>query len=212
MQHFLPFWYKICKDRVVLNMLKGIKVPFIDNTPPIQTTLQRELKMSIEEQTFVDQELSDILTQGFIWKLDSMILNVWVSNIFLVPKKNWGFRMILNLKELNKHVVYTKFKMDGIEKVVQMLCPMDFCSSLDISRAYCHLYIFLDHQKYFQFTWKGQFYCYCTLPQGFSDSPQIFVKCTAPIVAALHKLLVNILIYIDDTFLPAPSFKQMEKN
>ena len=146
-RHFLPFWYTICKDRVVLDMLKAVKVPFINNTPPTQSTLLCELKMSVEEQNFMQAELQQLLVHRFIRKLDKMIPNGWVSNIFLVPKKDGGFRMILSLKELNKHVVYTKFKMDGIEKVIEMLRPMDYCSSLDISRAYGHLYIFLEHQK-----------------------------------------------------------------
>ena len=74
-RNFLPFWYTICKDRVVLDMLKAVKVPFINNTPPIQRTLPNELKMSVEEQKFVQDELAELLAHGFIRKLDQMIPN-----------------------------------------------------------------------------------------------------------------------------------------
>ena len=94
--HFLPFWFRICKDRNVINMLKGVRVPFIDNKPPIQHHIPPELCMSTKEMQFVDNELQELLCEGFIKKLNKKIPNGWVSNI-LVPKKNSGYRMILNL-------------------------------------------------------------------------------------------------------------------
>ena len=117
--------------------------------------------------------------------------------------------MILNLKGLNKFVKYTKFKMDGIEKVLEMFRPSYFCSSLDFVSAYGHVYVDPAYHSYFQFTWWGQFYCYTTLPQGYSDSPQLFVHCTQPIMSYFHKHMIDILIYIDDTFLCAPNYNEM---
>lgn len=35
----------------------------------------------------------------------------WISNIFLHPKPNGKFRMILDLTELNKNINYEHFKM-----------------------------------------------------------------------------------------------------
>ena len=113
--------------------------------------------------------------------------------------------MILNLKELSKYVVYTKFKMDHIDKVVQLLHPSDYLMLVDLVQAYGHLWCSESHQKCFQFSWRGKFYCYCTLPQGFSDSPRMFVHVTQPSMANLRRQLVNILIYINDTFLWAQS-------
>ena len=154
---------------------------------------------------FVDK---DLLDNGFIKKLDEPLPNRWISNIFLVPKKQGGFRMILNLKPLNKFIKYRKFKMDGIEKVVQMLRPHDKILSLDLTNAYGHLYISPEWHCLFMFTWRKQYYCYITLPQGFSDSPHLFVRCTAPIMAQLRKALVDILIYINDTFIMASTEQQ----
>ena len=92
--------------------------------------------MSEEEMAFVDNHLSELLADGFIEKLDHMLPNGWVSNIFLVPKCQGGFCMILNLKELNKFVKYTKFKMDHVDKVISLLRPLDFMGSLDLTAAY----------------------------------------------------------------------------
>ena len=183
-RHHYSFWKSICNDHYVLSLVRGVKIPFIGNKPPVQHVLPRELCMSVEEMNFVDH-LQQLIDQGFVTPLDRHIPHGWVSNIFLVPKKQGGFRMILNLKELNKHVKYTKFKMDHIDKVIKLLWPLDQMGSLDLIQAYGYLYIFPQHHCYFQFTWRGKFYCYTTLPQGFSDAPCMFVHVTQPLMAQL---------------------------
>ena len=50
------------------------------------------------------------------------------------------------------------------------------------------------------------------MPQGFSDSPHMFVKCTKPIMAVLRQALVDIVIYIDDTFLRTPTSHLLKHN
>ena len=210
-RHHLPFWRSICKDKYVLGLLKGIHVPFIHG-PPSQKFLPHELKMTDDEKLFVAKELQHLLETGCIRRLPDKIPHGWMSNIFLVPKKNGGFRIILNLKQLNEHVVYTKFKMDHIDRVVQLLQRGDHLGSLNLVSAYSHLGIQERYQKYFQFTWRGVFYCYTTLPQGFEDAPRMFVHCTNPIMAYLRKLLVDIVIYIDDTFLRAPTAEELQRN
>ena len=207
-RHFIPFWKSFCRDREVLSILNGVKVEFENNECPIQKFLPHEFKMSEEERKFVDKEIDHLLKNGFIKKLTEPLPNGWVSNIFLVPKKQGGFCMILNLKPLNKHIKHKKFKIDGIERVIQMLHKDDMLLSLDLTSAYGHLYISPEFHSLFMFTWRKQYYCYITLPQGFSDSPRLFVRWTAPIMTQLRKALVDILIYIDDTFIRASTRSQ----
>ena len=124
-RHFLPFWKSITSDKYILSLVAGIHVPFIDS-PPKQQFIPKQLSMSEEEMMFVDAEIAHLLRTGCIRKLDRLVPDGWVSNIFLVPKKQGGFRMILNIKHLNKFVTYTKFKMDHIDKVLQLIQPGDF--------------------------------------------------------------------------------------
>ena len=62
------------------------------------------------------------------------------------------------------------------------------------------------------FTWYGQYYCYMCAPNGLSNCPYIFTKISKPLLGHLHKQLVNILIYIDDTLLVAESIKKLHRN
>ena len=118
--HF-QFWQSITSDKYILSLVRGVHVPFINNRPPKQRFLPSELIMSSDEMAFVDSHLQQLIDQGFVKELPGHIVDGWVSNVFLVPKKNGGFRMILNLKQLNKYVQYTKFKMDHVDHVIKML-------------------------------------------------------------------------------------------
>ena len=46
--------------------------------------------------------------------------NEFISPVFIVPKKDGEFRMILNLKELNQYIEYHHFKMDTFESVLKL--------------------------------------------------------------------------------------------
>ena len=61
----------------------------------------------------------------------------FVSTIFLVQKKDGGTRPIINLRELNQHLVYEHFKMEGIHLLQDLLKPDIGKHPLGCSR---HLY------------------------------------------------------------------------
>ena len=137
----------------------------------------------------------------------------WVSNIFLVPKKEPGkYWLILNLKSLNEHVEYTKFKVDHIEQVLNMIFPGAWLSSVDLTQAFNHIKISSKDYRYLMFTWHGQFYCYTCAPNGLSNCPYMFSKICKPLLGHLRRNLVDILIYIDDTILVADSVDKMRAN
>ena len=67
--------------------------------------------------------------------------------MFLRLKKNGvDYGMILNLKELNKFVVYRHFKMDSLKSVTESVTE-----SVDIKDAYYTLPVANEHQKYLKF-------------------------------------------------------------
>ena len=90
-QHY-SFWKTICADKYVLSLVRGVKILFIDDKPPVQTVLPCELCMSAEEMEFVDDHLQQLVSQGFVQPLERHIPHGWVSNIFLVPKKTRRFQ------------------------------------------------------------------------------------------------------------------------
>ena len=120
LQHFFPFWHSICKDHRVLSIILGAKFEFNEEFC-YQEKLPRVLKMSQAEHQFMDDKIKELLQDGSIWEVPHPGPSGWVSNVFLVPKKDGGYRMILNLKPLNKMIKYHKFKIDHIQQVLDLV-------------------------------------------------------------------------------------------
>ena len=135
------FWLRICKDKQILKDISGAKILFIEGVKLVQkkSMLLRQNKMNEVETKFVDNEIEKLLKTECITEISEPLPNGWTSNIFLVKKKDGGYRLILNLKPLNKLIKYQKFKMDNIKNLVKMLRPLDWLSSMDIKSVYPHI-------------------------------------------------------------------------
>ena len=210
LRHFLPFWRTICSDHKVLDYIKGVQFEFTQQVT--QKKFPKPIHMSTEQIEFMDNKIVELVANGSIKKIDKPPKQGWISNVFLVPKKDQGFRMILNLKPLNKFIKYEKFKMDHISNVITLLRPNMVLTSLDISSAFSHLYVLPCHQPYLIFKWKDHYYQFICLPQGATCSPRIFVRVTSPIMKFKRRRLVTIVIYIDDTLLIVNTIAEMKHN
>ena len=148
--HFIPFWRKITRDKFVLQCVKGIEIDF-NGLNVHQNTRPQQINMSSHECKFIENKLMKLCCDKVIQKVDNPPSDAWFSNIFLRLKKNNSYRMILNLKPLNKLIKYEKFKMDGINEVLKMIRPFYQMISIDLTQAYFHARISSKFQKYLFF-------------------------------------------------------------
>ena len=75
----------------------------------------------------------------------------FVSNIFLVPKRDGKSRPVINLKDLNVFIQYDHFKMEGIHLLRDLLQPQDWLGKIDLKDAYYVIPVWKDHRKYLRF-------------------------------------------------------------
>ena len=59
----------------------------------------------------------------------------FISSIFTISKKSGGFRPVVNLKVLNKFVVYNHFKMESLPTLKSIVRANDWLAKLDLSDA-----------------------------------------------------------------------------
>ena len=199
-QKCFQFWKSFCRDRKVLRHVAGIRIPFTQEVT--QKTPVREIHMKAGERKFVCQKLRDLKKSGCIEEIHHPCEG-WVSNIFLRPKKDGSYRLILNLKPLNKYIEYKKFKMPSIRTVIHMIKQGDKMISVDLCHAYSHAAMSRDHFRFLQFKFDGRCYRYKVLPNGIAVGPRFFVQMTKSISGYLHCHGVQIIIYIDDSLIIA---------
>ena len=110
LKYFLKNWECLTQDPQVLEMVKGFQIPFLSH--PSQKSYA-PMKFSAEEKDLISKEIVQMIQKGAIEEVlpgEGQIL----SPIFIVPKKDSGFRPVINLKHLISHVAYLKFKMEGL--------------------------------------------------------------------------------------------------
>ena len=202
-------WTQITSDRWILDTVRGYKIDFEE--VPKQTRIPKLIQFSEHETELIQSEIDNFLAKGIIRECEHEA-GEFVSNIFIRPKKNGKIRVVLNLKSLNRMVVYQKFKMDTVHSVCTLIKRDCYLASLDLQDAYYSVPVHPESQKYLKFYWRNKLYCYQCLPNGLSSAPRVFVKLLKPVFAVLRKQGHISSVYIDDVFLVGNNMPLCQRN
>lgn len=134
---------------------------------------------------------------------------VFLSNIFLVEKKDKGWRPVINLRDLNKFLTYNHFKMEGIHLLKDMLLEKDWLVKLDLKDAYFTIPMAEESQPFLQFTWKNLLYQFQALPFGLSSAPWCFTEVMKAITTVLRERGIRLIIYLDDILIMSQDHSQI---
>ena len=136
----------------------------------------------------------------------------FLSPIFLVPKKDGEYRMILNLKTLNESITYHHFKMDTFEIALKLIKPNCYMASVDLRHAYYSINVAESQQVKLRFVFSDKIYQYTCLPNGISCAPRLFTKLLKPVFSTLRQLGHSNSGFIDDSLLVAETFPECQEN
>ena len=159
--------------------------------------------------------MSELLKKGVIRKAHHSNKE-YISPIFVRPKKDNRWRIILNLKELNKDVEYFHFKMETLKKCLGFSLTSFFCS-LDLKDAYFSVHVNESSQEYLKFLGGGggggSALHVHSFSQWVSMLPKIIHKIaeTSDVPSSYARLCVNKSLF-DDTLLMGYSQKECVQN
>lgn len=211
----LKEWRKITKDPFILDCIQGCKINFL--AEPIQIKKPHQINFNHKELQCLKTMLKEFIETGVIAPC-SIEENDFINTVFLREKKdstpdNPKYRMILNMKPLNKqYVKLTHHKINSLQTCCELLEPNGFMASIDLKNAFHTVPMHQEFTKFLKFVIEGQAYKYLVLPMGFRDSPRLFCKILKPVLANLRKKGFVSAVYIDDFFLTAPSYMHCHNN
>ena len=130
-------------------------------------------------------EIDKLLSKGLL-QVSSSEEGEFTSSVFVRPKPDGTFRVILNLQCFNEFVQYYHFKMDTLESAIRLMKPGCFMASIDLKDAYHSGPVAEEDQKYLKFIFNGTLYKYTCLPNGLSSAPRVFTKLLKPVYASLR--------------------------
>ena len=123
----------------------------------------------------------------------STIKGEFVSNLFLVKKKDGGQRPVINLKQLNACISYCHFKVEGLQNLKYMLQKGGYMCKLDLKDAYFSVPLEKDSKICFD----------------LGPAPRIFTKLVKVPMTILRKIHIKIIIYLDDMLLIGHSLEDI---
>ena len=193
--HFVEKWEEITDNKWVLSIVRnGFRIPFI-KIPPLSSV---PIRMSQSSSPFLREDIENLLNKRAVERVQNPETPGFYSRIFLVPKKNGKFRLILDLSLLNRYIEKQAFKMETVKSVRQAMRLNDWAVSIDLTDAYLHVPIHRQSRKYLRFVHEDQVYHFSALPFGMSLSPLIFSKLMDVIAAFLRQRAISVFPYLDD--------------
>ena len=111
----------------ILDAIKHQHIEF-EAEYPTQTVQPNKINFSAAE-------IAKLITKEVL-QVTNRVRDGFISNIFIRPKKDGAFRMILNLKPLNKFVDYHHFKMDTFRTAFKLIRAGCLMATLDLKDAY----------------------------------------------------------------------------
>lgn len=101
-------------------------------------------------------------------------------------------------EKLNQFIVPHHFKMEGIRALKGLIRENDWAVKLDLKDAYLFIQVYPPHQKFLGFQWQERIVEFKSLPFGLQSAPYAFTKLLKPVIAALRRLVIRCILYLDD--------------
>ena len=95
--------------------------------------------------------------------------------------------------------------METLKLILPNLRRHDWAVSIDLKDAYLHVPVHPQSRRLLGFKYQGLTYVYKVLPFGLKDSPWVFTRVVATLIAHLRLQGIRIFFYLDDWLLVAVS-------
>ena len=191
-------WKAITQEKWILQLVQeGLSLQFA-KIPTESGT--RETKFVDTQKTIcILEEVENLLEKNAIERVPKPQEGLgFYSTFFIVPKKDGGFRPILNLRNLNSCLVVPHFKMETLRRIICALEKGDWALSIDLKDAYFHVAVHPKFRKYLRFCIQGKHFQFRAMPFGLATAPRIFTKLMSAVGSYLRSRQIQIYMYLDD--------------
>ena len=123
----------------------------------------------------------------------------------MVPKRDFGQRPVINLRNLNHYIPYSHFRIEGLLLLKDTLQEEDCMCKIDHKDAYFSAPLNKKSHRFLSLKSKNLFHKFLCLCFGLEPAPKIFTKLMKMSIYLLRKLYVRLIIFLADILLMALS-------
>ena len=124
----------------------------------------------MQEKETMSLEVENLLKKGAVEQVCPR-KDQFLSNIFIVKKKDGDNRPVINLKDLNHYIPFLHFKIESLQSLKTLLQKNEYMCKLDLKDTYLCVPHSQNNRKRVMFRWKVTLYqCLC-LCFGLAPAP-----------------------------------------
>jgi hypothetical protein len=213
-------WRKIGASRSVINLLRhGHLIRWADLPPDPFYFPSRPLPL-VESQWLLGEIVRGLGTGAW----EPALSDQFCSAVFVVPKKNGGYRLVIDMRHLNEHVAPATCHYETLKHLPNMVHQSDWFFAIDLQDGFNCIPIAQRHRQYFTFTvnfsnlpaadvarlttdhglhpvpgtsslFRLQMSALCF---GYAASPLLFTKVMRQVVKFWRRHGVRCMPYVDD--------------
>ena len=145
------------------------------------------------QRKVVDELVEEMLQENIITPSSSP----WNSPLFLVPKKNGGFRPVIDFRKVNQQTVPDRYPMPLLTNILQSLGSGNkFFSTIDLKSGYWQIPLAEESKEITAFSTTSGHYEFVKMPFGLSNAPVTFQRLMNSLFCGL--IGKALLVYLDD--------------
>ena len=114
---FYSAWKNITRDRFILQIIRGYKIPFVKKSKQKQ---EPNLKQAPDQSTLIKEAIDSLLDKSAIVQVKRNKTE-FLSSYFLRPKPDNTYRFIINFKKLNKFIHKEHFKLEDLKTATKLV-------------------------------------------------------------------------------------------
>lgn len=137
-----------------MSCIRGYKIQF--TSIPFQEDIHK-IRVNKNNSIQLKEAIESLLNIGAISRCKPCV-GQFLSSYFLVQKSNGGRRFVLNLKNLNKFIELSHFKLEDIRTVTNPLSRGAYTATIDLRDPYFLIPVHADSRKYLRFLWNELFF------------------------------------------------------
>ncbi|EMG47321.1 hypothetical protein G210_2372 [Candida maltosa Xu316] len=129
--------------------------------------------------------------------------------IFVIPKRDGSFRLLVDLRRLNQCVELEGGHPLGVDDITSELVGRAFTTLIDVKNAYYQIPLSSDSNDATSFNSPLGLLKFSVLPMGFTNSVSIFQNILSKILTPVSE---DVLCFIDDIAVKGPSIEERQRD
>ena len=202
-------WPNITEDAFIISVIAhGFMISTSPDFPGV-LRLKTVSPGNLQAQAKIEEEINSLLLKSAIVKVDDNP-SLSLSPIFVIPKKTGCHRVILNLKRINVFIPPQHFWMESLATMLPQLHKNDWTVTLDLQDMYLHVPIQASSRHLSASLTETRCINTRCFRSGWKDSPWVFTRLVAVVIASLRRQGIRIFHYLDAWLLVANSRALLE--